>query len=115
MAWDFRAVEETPADSVGVWVPMGLKIVKALVDDAGVDVVVVDTTIDDALSNAGPGFSAEYYLAVKELFSRQLDQIFTLGDGGNINFALAGIYGRKLEQCLATAKYLSEGAPTANV
>ena len=115
MAWDYKALEESIYDGVGVWVPVGLKIYKTLFDDSGLEIITVETTADDALQNAGENFFSEYYLAVKELFSRQLDEIFSKGDEGTINFSLANIYGRKLEQALAVAKYLKEGIPNGNV
>lgn len=111
MPWDYKAVEEVSADSIGVWVPRGLKITKTFTDDSGVELVTVDATVEDALENSEEGFDVEYYEALKDLYSRNLNTILQAGDAGQINFSLGSILGRNLEQNLATAKILREGLP----
>jgi hypothetical protein len=85
MRWDY-SIERYPSGVQlvpGEYYPYGIKIIKTLYDDSDQVVVVMDATPEDARDNAEEGFINEYITETKNVFSEQLDYLFSLNEDGS--------------------------------
>lgn len=112
MRWDFSVVPSNTSagEVIASVVPYGLKIIKTLYDDSDVVMAVVDTTAEDAFTNAEPGFLQEYLLAARTLFVAQIDKVFTFVEGEKMNSSSIGfVVGSEVSKSLKHINILIDG------
>lgn len=111
MRWDF-SVELGPVGS-GQNSPVelrGLRIHKTLYDDNNVELTKVETTAEDAFSNAEPGFLEEYRTTALTLLSSQLVELFSERDVVPPSMPSLGVlFGNNLRDALKDIVIIKNG------
>lgn len=78
MRWDYNVTPQTPLSSNPGSSPhsYGIIITKTLYDDSDVELATVETTVEDAKTNAGPDFVAEFFETSTQIFIEQVTNLF---------------------------------------
>jgi hypothetical protein len=112
MSWIFSAqTADLAPDQEGADIPLGMQIVKSMVDEStSVVLVTMVTTKEDAKENAHAGFVDEYLSLARGLFTEQVTRILNYEDGFRLfrPGSDAIFIGRNLREAVETINYLLE-------